>query len=129
VLYFPFRARTPETITGDLWLVTEDDQLLGRITGLMLKSATLQTLLSDSEKEIESLLYEGQWKKQARTEHQAEFWPEPKQLTEVVKRLAASVAKEEYSLSQELPGKLEELSRPDKKGDHRSPVDRWRGTS
>ncbi|MHC4092137.1 MAG: type I polyketide synthase, partial [Planctomycetota bacterium] len=52
-----------ETLTADLWLVDESDQLLGWITGLVLKHATRRAMLAAQTK-IEDWLYEVQWQQQ-----------------------------------------------------------------
>ena len=54
-------GRTPETLTGDVWLYSVDGDALGELTGFTVKRATRAALLSSTE-ELEDLLYEVVWR-------------------------------------------------------------------
>jgi acyl transferase domain-containing protein/surfactin synthase thioesterase subunit len=63
------QEQAPETLQGDLWLVDEEERLIGRISGLVLKRATVQNLLAKegTQNQAESWLYEVNWQEQSRT--------------------------------------------------------------
>jgi acyl transferase domain-containing protein/surfactin synthase thioesterase subunit/NAD(P)-dependent dehydrogenase (short-subunit alcohol dehydrogenase family)/SAM-dependent methyltransferase/acyl carrier protein len=105
----------PETLLSDLWLIDERDRLIGRISGLVLKRATAQTLLAQEgvQDNIESWLYEVKWEEKERPASAAQHWSEPRQLIAVVESQRDAIVREEKVTRSALDfaGAMERLSR------------------
>ncbi|MBV9488723.1 MAG: SDR family NAD(P)-dependent oxidoreductase, partial [Verrucomicrobia bacterium] len=88
--------RSPETdmFRGDLWLLDEQERLIGRIVGLVNRRATSQHLSGDAGG-VDDWLYEVAWREQGSTQPQADFWPDPAQLVRSVENLPAVAPREE----------------------------------
>jgi acyl transferase domain-containing protein/acyl carrier protein len=55
-------------VLGDIWLIDAEEQVLGRVTGLLLKEANERRMFGDRpEERINEWLYEVVWQEQART--------------------------------------------------------------
>ena len=108
-------ADNRETLTADLWLRDESNQLLGRITGLVLKRATPQTMLAGRKAKIEDWLYEVKWQEQPRIGQvmAADFWPAVSSIADRVQPMASGLVQEAGlgTADRRLLEAMEELSR------------------